>query len=316
MVARPVISSSSGKYNALVTGEVLNKFPNPHFTFAGMAILIADSGSTKCEWRWVGERKSVSYFTQGMSPYFLTDEKMEEVIVTELKSQLKRADPAEVHFYGTGNKDPRNAKRTKKVLRKIFPSAEVTVDHDLLGVSRALCQHERGVACILGTGSNSCYYNGKRIVSNSPGLGYVLGDEGSGAYLGRKVIQYYLYDIFDRELKEKFFKKYQSEAADILDRVYKQPLPNRYLASFTMFLSENRGHYMIENIIEDGLNDFLYYHVSRYPESTKYPVHFVGSIAHYFKDVVMALCAAYGLNAGKIEKSPMDGLVAYHSGKV
>lgn len=278
-----------------------------------MAILIADSGSTKCEWRWVGERKSTSFFTQGMSPYFLTPEKMEEVINTELKKQMKKTNPDAVHFYGTGNKDPRNAKKTKKVLEKTFPTAEVTVNHDLLGISRASCQHQRGIGCILGTGSNSCYYDGRKIVKNSPGLGYVLGDEGSGAYLGRKVIQYFLYGIFEKDLKEKFSNKYKLDAADILDHVYKQPLPNRYLASFTMFLSENRGHYMIENILEDGLNDFFYYHVSRYPESAKYPVHFVGSIGFHFKDVVQSLCDAYGLQAGKILKSPIDGLVEFHA---
>ncbi len=237
---------------------------------------------------------------------------MEEVINAELKSQIKSAKIEEVHFYGTGNKDPRNAKRTKSVLNKVFPGADVTVNHDLFGIARATCQSEPGIACILGTGSNSCYFNGKKIVKNSPGIGYVLGDEGSGAYLGRKVIQYFLYEIFEKGLREKFFKKYKLEAADILEHVYKQPLANRYLASFALFLSENRGHYMIENILEDGLNDFFYYHVSRYPESAKYPVHFVGSIAFHFKDVVLSLCDAYGLKPGKILKSPMDGLVEFH----
>jgi N-acetylglucosamine kinase-like BadF-type ATPase len=311
-----VISSSYGVLFALLSPEVLNKFPIPNFTLAAMAILIADSGSTKCEWRWVGQRKSYSYFTQGLSPYFLTPEKMEEVITRELKMKMKKDNPDEVHFYGTGNKDPRNAKKTKGVLQKIFPSAEVTVNHDLLGISRASCQHDPGIACILGTGSNSCFFNGKKILKNSPGIGYVLGDEGSGAYLGRKVIQYYLYDIFEKELKEKFYKKYETDAADILDHVYKQPLPNRYLASFTMFLSENRGHYMIENIIEDGLNDFFYYHISRYPESKKHPVHFVGSVGFHFKDVVLGLCEWYGLTAGRILKSPMDGLVEFHKIKL
>jgi glucosamine kinase len=276
-----------------------------------MPILIADSGSTKCEWTVVGARKTRSYFTQGMSPYFLSAEQMEGVIEGELKKNLKQ-NPEEVHFYGTGNKNPRNAKMIAKVLQQAFPGAEVSVDHDLLGAARALCQHEPGIACILGTGSNSCSYNGKKIVRNSPGLGYVLGDEGSGAYLGKKVIQYYLYGIFEKELKEKFEAKYDADAARILENVYKKPLPNRYLASFTMFLSENRGHYMIENIIEDGINDFFYNHVSRYPESNRYPVHFTGSIAFYFKDVVLALCDAYGLTAGTILKSPMEGLVEYH----
>ena len=139
-----------------------------------------------------------------------------------------------------------------------------------------------------------------------------MGDEGSGAYLGKKVIQYSLYEIFEKDLKDKFEKKYNTSAAEILENVYQKPLPNRYLASYTMFLSENRGHYMIENIIEDGINDFFYNHISRYPESKRYPVHFTGSIAYHFKDVVLGLCEWYGMKAGNILKSPMDGLVEYH----
>jgi glucosamine kinase len=299
----------------LTSGEVLNKFPNANFTLARMSILIADSGSTKCEWCFVTERKTSVYFTQGMSPYFLSAEQMEQVIRKELLQQVKNAHPDEIHFYGTGNKDPENAKRTKKVLKNIFPGSEITVDQDIFGAARALCHDDAGIACILGTGSNSCFFNGKKIIRNSPGLGYVLGDEGSGAYLGKKVIQYYLYDIFEKELKDKFEEKYSTNAAEILEYVYRKPLPNRYLAAFTFFLSENRGHYMIENIIEDGINDFFYNHVSRYHDSEKYPVHFTGSVSYYFKDVVLSLCEDYGLQAGTILKNPMEGLVRYHKGK-
>lgn len=277
-----------------------------------MSILIADSGSTKCEWCLVTPEKKSTYFTQGMSPYFLTAGEMEQVIRTELCSQLKGEVPAEIHFYGTGNKNPENSKRMRKILKTIFPGSDVTVDHDLIGAARALCQHKPGVACILGTGSNSCSFNGKKIVKNSPGTGYVLGDEGAGTYLGKKVLQYYLYEIFDKELKGKFDAKYKTDASEILENVYQKPLPNRYLATYTMFLSENRGHYMIENIIEDGINDFFYIHVNRYPESKKYPVHFTGSIAFHFKDVVLGLCESYGMQAGTILKNPMDGLVEYH----
>jgi len=295
-----------------MSGEVLNKFPIVYFTLAHMPILIADSGSTKCEWCLVSARKKTSWTTQGMSPYFLTPEQMEEVIRKELYPYLKNNPPTAIHFYGTGNKNPANRRSTKKMLSKIFPSASVTVEIDLLGAARALAQDEPGIACILGTGSNSCYYNGKRIIKNSPGLGYVLGDEGSGAYLGKKLIQYYLYGIFDKDMRQKFEKKYKVNDADILENVYHKPLPNRYLASFTRFLSEERGHYMIENIIEDGINDFFFNHVSRYPESHKYPVHFTGSVAFHFSDVVLALCDAYGLIPGKIIQSPMEGLVSYH----
>src|ERR687889_564403 len=127
-------------------------------------------------------------------------------------------------------------------------------------------ERQKRIVCILGTGSNSCYFNGKNIAKNSPGIGYILGDEGSGAYLGKKVVQYFMYKTFDEDLRYKFDLKYNTTAAEILENVYKKPLPNRYLASFALFLSENRGHYMIENIIEDGLNDFFYYHLCKYPE--------------------------------------------------
>ena len=276
-----------------------------------MPILIADSGSTKCEWCVVSARTKTSYFTQGMSPYFLSPEQMEQVIRTELFPQLKKHDFDAVLFYGTGNKDLSNARKIKGVLQKTF-NTSVTVDHDLIGAARALCNHEKGIACILGTGSNSCYFDGKKIVKNSPGIGYILGDEGSGAYIGKKLIQYYLYDILEVELKEKFFARYKVGADEILEEVYRKPLPNRYLAAFTHFLTEHRGHYMIENIIEDGINDFFAMHVSRYKDASKLPVHFTGAIAWYFRDVVENLCFDYGLTLGTILKNPMDGLVKYH----
>ena len=150
-------------------------------------------------------------------------------------------------------------------------------------------------------------------MKNSPGLGYVLGDEASGAYLGKKVIQYYLYGTFDEDLRSRFDAKFVTTAVEILDNVYKKPLPNRYLASFTMFLAENRGHYMIENIIEDGLNDFFFQHLCKYAEVWKYPVNFVGSVAFGFKDVIRELCSSYEFELGKIMKNPMEGLVEFHA---
>jgi len=187
------------------------------------------------------------------------------------------------------------------------------VNTDLLAAARAVCGNQKGIACILGTGSNSCYYNGKKIIKNSPGLGYVLGDEGSGAYLGKKVIQHFLYNTFDEDLMLRFKKQFNTSANEILEHVYKMPQPNRYLASFTIFLAENRDHYMIENIIEDGLNDFFFTHLYKYRESWLYPISFVGSVAYGFKDVLKSLCATYELEVGNIIKQPMDGLVEYHS---
>ncbi len=150
-------------------------------------------------------------------------------------------------------------------------------------------------------------------MTNSPGLGYVLGDEGSGAYLGKRVLQYYLYNTFDDELRGRFDVTYLTNSAEILENVYKNPLPNRYLASFVMFLAENRGHYMIENIIEDCLNDFFFTHLCKYKEVWSYPVNFVGSVAFGFKDVLQELCNSYEFELGKVLKKPMSGLIEYHS---
>jgi glucosamine kinase len=279
-----------------------------------MAILLADSGATKCEWCLAETKKRTkTVFTQGISPYFLNTSQIETILRTELVPNLKKVPTVEaVYYYGTGCKNPDNVKIVKKAIASVFPDADVQVTDDLMGAARALCGDEKGIACILGTGSNSCYYNGKKIVKNSPGIGYVLGDEGSGAYLGRKVLQYFLYDTFDEELRYKFDAKYATTNVEILENVYKKPLPNRYLASYTLFLAENRGHYMVENIIEDGLNDFFFNHLCKYTESWKLPIHFVGGVSFAFSDVIKDLCHSYEFELGTILKNPMEGLIQYH----
>lgn len=274
--------------------------------------LIADSGATKAEWCLVNNGKVKRIFTQGISPYFLTTEQIQELLLKELKPKLNNVEVKEIYYYGTGCANPTNAKSIKKALLQVFAGAEIDVNHDLMAAARALCGREKGIACILGTGSNSCYYNGKKIVKNSPGLGYVLGDEGSGAYLGKKVIQYYLYGTFDDELRGRFDLTYTTTASEILENVYKKPLPNRYLAGFTKFLADNRGHYMIENIIEDGLNDFFFNHLCKYRETWTLPVSFAGSVAFGFKDVLEQLCQSYEFELGKVMKNPMEGLLEYH----
>lgn len=275
--------------------------------------LIADSGATKAEWCLIDNGKKKILFTQGISPYFLSIDQIAELVTNELKKKLKNVEVDEIFYYGTGCANPQNAKNVKKALLMVFPDSIVTVNTDLIAAARAVCGHEKGIASILGTGSNSCYYDGKKIVKNSPGIGYVLGDEGSGAYLGKKVIQYYLYKTFDEDLRARFDAKFVTTPSEILNNVYKKPLPNRYLASFTMFLAENRGHYMIENIIEDGLNDFFFQHLCKYAEVWKYPVSFAGSVAYGFKDVLEELCNSYEFELGTILKNPMEGLIKFHT---
>jgi len=279
-----------------------------------MAILLADSGATKCEWCLAETKKRTqTVFTQGISPYFLDTTQIETILRTELLPNFKKAPAIDaVYYYCTGCSNPENIKIVKKAIAKVFPGSDIEVTDDVTGAARALCKDEKGMACILGTGSSACYYNGKKIVKNSPGLGYVLGDEGSGASLGRKVLQYYLYNTFDEELRYKFDAKYATTRAEILENVYKKPLPNRYLASYTLFLAENRGHYMIENIIEDGLNDFFFTHLCKYTESWKLPIHFVGGVSFAFSDIITYLCHSYEFEQGKIMKGAMEGLIQYH----
>ncbi len=274
--------------------------------------LIADSGSTKAEWCVLDGQKKRKIVTQGLSPYFLSAMQIKTILEQELLPALKGTMPQMIHFYGTGCSNPANVNIVKQALRKLFTGAELKVNSDLMGAAKALCGDEKGVTCILGTGSNSCYFNGKKIVNNSPGLGFILGDEGSGAYMGKKVVQYFLYNTFDPDLMDRFIAKYNPDSNTILDAVYRQALPNRYLASFVGFLVENRGHFMVENIIEDSFNDFFFTHICKYKESWTLPIHFTGSVAYGFKDVLKEMCQSYELELGNVIKQPMDGLIKYH----
>ena len=275
--------------------------------------IIADSGATSCQWTIIQNNKRKSINTIGISPYFLSTESIIDLLQKAFGKKIQTEKIEAIYFYGTGLSNPDNVASLKKALKAVFKKAKLDIQTDLVAAARATCQHEKGIACILGTGSNTGYYNGKKIIKNSPGLGYVLGDEGSGAYLGKKVLQYFLYKTFDEELMACFEKKYNVDRSEILNNIYLAPLPNRYLASFAVFLSEHRGHYMIENIIEDGINDFFYTHLNKLNESWLYPIHFVGSVAYAFKDVIKQLAEVYEMELGSIIKSPMQGLINYHS---
>jgi N-acetylglucosamine kinase-like BadF-type ATPase len=275
--------------------------------------LIADCGSTKAEWGLLGAGEATRYSTSGISPFFLNAAQIQDLLEKELLPQLPPdIQIDEIHYYGTGCLQRRSREIVESALRAVWPVTSFEVNHDLMGAARALCGKEPGVASILGTGSNSCFFDGTTIKKNNPGLGYVLGDEGSGAILGKKLLQYYLYNTFDEELKSRFDAQYNTNHEEILENVYRKPMPNRYLAGFAKFLGENRGHFIVENILEDGLNEFFFNHIYKYSESWTHPLHFTGSIAWHFRDILEELCELYELQLGRILRSPMDGLVAYH----
>jgi glucosamine kinase len=280
-----------------------------------MAILLADSGATKCEWHLIAsDNNSPTFSSQGISPYFLDEAKTISLLQQEVLPNLPQGIVIDhIHYYGTGMRNPDNVTMVQGALQQVFKSAAIEVNDDMLSAARALNGHNKGLACNLGTGSFVVYYDGERISKQAPGIGYILGDEGSGAHLGKKVLQYYLYNTFDEELKYKFEHKYNINAVGILEQVYRKPLANRFLASFCLFLSENRGHFMIENIIEDGLNDFFFTHLCKFTESWQLPIHFVGGVANAFSDVLRDLSQSYEFELGVILKNPMEGLIKYHA---
>lgn len=275
-------------------------------------ILLADSGATKCEWMLLNGDKKKKILTLGISPYFLNSNQISDLFDKELKPKLKKDIPESIFYYGTGLGNPNNRKILRKCLSSCFSETKVSVETDLMGAARALCGNEKGIACILGTGSNACFYNGNKITRNSPGLGYVLGDEGSGSYLGKEVVRHFLYDKFSKEMREKFTQRYQCSGVEILENVYTKPLANRYLAGFTLFLAENRGDEQIEKIIRNGLQDFLDTHITKFKEVKRNPVNFIGSVAFGFKDILKELCTERNLIPGQILKEPMGGLIKYH----
>ncbi len=277
-------------------------------------VLIADSGSTKAGWCLLNGDKAERIKTQGLSPFFLSSAQIATILQNELLPGLPQACLVrKIRFYGTGCSIPKNVAIVKEALASVFPDAQdIHVEHDLMAAAHSLCGNKEGIACILGTGSNSCYFNGLSIERNSPGLGYILGDEGSGAYLGKKLLQSYLYGRFDTALKARFEEQFGVTETEVLEKVYKHPLANRYMASFTVFLSANRQHPTIDAILYSGLEDFFSEHITTYKQSKEVPVHFTGSIAWVFSDVIKSLCNKYGLILGTIEKEPMDGLIRYY----
>lgn len=277
------------------------------------SLLLADSGSTKTDWCLLRKGKKAVYFkTTGINPLLQTQEMITTLLQNEMGWNSKKHEAAAISFYGAGAGSKDRQKEVATVLRRFFGAEKVEVNGDMMAAARALCGNNKGIVCILGTGSNSCYYNGSTIKEQQASLGFIAGDEGSGNYMGKRVLQYYAYKTFDTELTMAFEQLYGNDLPQILQKLYKEPFPNRYLSQFVQLLAQNRGHYMVENIIEDSLNDFFHYHVLKYRQSWKQPLYFTGSVAWEFRDVIAGICNQYELELGRIEKSPLEGLIQYH----
>lgn len=277
------------------------------------SILLAESGSTKTDWCLIKKPGKPQYFkTSGINPYLQSAEQILLLLNNELDWDKKKAAPDKIIFYGAGISTKVQQKKISDVLRQYFKVRSIEAVGDMMAAARAMCGKGKGVVSILGTGSNCCYYNGKNIAAQQVSLGYIAGDEGSGNHLGKRILQYYAYNTFDTELRMYFEQKFGDDVQAIITRLYSEPFPNRYLAGFVTLLRENRGHFMVENIIEDTLDEFFHHHILKLRQSWKLPLYFTGSIAHEFKDVLQTLCHQYELEFGHVEKAPMDGLVKYH----
>ena len=278
-------------------------------------LLLADSGSTKTDWRLIDRagESLVSLKSKGLNPYFLTADEIKKEITSKVLRKV--SDVNKVVFYGAGCGHPAKAAELASVLEEIFPGKQpAEVNGDILGAARSLLQEEKGIACILGTGANSCLYDGNIIVGGVPSLGYIMGDYGSGTVLCRDLIRELLQDNLGSELKIEFFEKYELDQRMILDKIYNQPRANRFLASFTPFLLNHASHPRINAIIQDNFRQFFEYYIMPFRKEEKsIPLAFTGSIAYHFADHLKAVAEEYGESIAKLEQHPMDGLVNFHS---
>ena len=278
--------------------------------------LVVDSGSTKTDWGFfstVYDLKAIK--TQGVNPCHQSEEEIRTIIRQELIPNTQDMDLAaisQVFYYGAGCATESICTQMAALLKEFFPNAAITVDSDMLGAARALCGRTEGVTCILGTGSNSCLYDGKSIVDQIPSLGFILGDEGSGAALGRRLIG----DCLKRQLPDtvsrEFMERYSLTKESIIESVYRKPLPNRFIAGFAPFVYEKRAVPEVHKMIIQCFQEFFTRNVINYHKPWL-PVHFVGSLAGSFADELKETADSLGMTIGKIEANPMKGLVDYHA---
>lgn len=275
-------------------------------------ILIADSGSTKTKWMFSNNGEIISCHTQGIHPSFLSDEGIAKIIQEELPQNFKQ-NISHLFFYGTGCAEESRKERVKNVLESIFIDSVVEVHSDLLGAARACSNNRAGIVAIIGTGSSVCQYNGKTIEYIRPSLGYLLGDEGSGNYLGRKMLSDFFTDVMPSHLAELLKNEYDVSRKAVLDGLYTNEFPNRYLASFVPFLYDHKETAYVKSIVKMGFQELFTHHINKLYLKTKLPVHFNGSVAFLFQDILMEVARANQVTIGEIIKEPGERLIQYHN---
>lgn len=277
-------------------------------------ILIADGGSTKVDWRLIDKDIEIKQiFTAGMNPFFRAQEDISNEIKHTLLPEIKKFDIEQIYFFGAGCNSTEKNEIISNAITDNVECRHIEVSSDLLAAAKGLCGNDSGIACIIGTGSNSSYYDGKEIITNISPLGYILGDEGSGAVIGRLFIGACLKNQLTAGIKEKFLSEYNLTPALILDKVYRQPMPNRFLASLSPFVLNHIQDTSVYNLVYNTFKDFLVRNVMQYDNYKHLPAHFTGSVAYHYQAVLRKVATNLSITIGNISQSPMAGLIQYYS---
>jgi N-acetylglucosamine kinase-like BadF-type ATPase len=277
--------------------------------------LIADSGSTKTDWKLIANSEVIASFqTEGLNPFFKSKEKIVEVLETKVVPNLKDASSVlEVNFYGAGCSSNAKKEELKQAFQSVFKTAIINIAHDLLGAAIALCGNNAGIVAILGTGSNSCLFDGANITEEQNSLGYILGDEGAGSNIGKQLMIDFLYQNMPAHIHQSLKGEFNLSKEIILDKVYKEPLPNRFLASFLNWVGEHIDEEdYLQTLVLNAFDDFFKTHLINYSNYREHPINVVGSVGYFFKEYLHIIAFKYEVKIGKVIKAPIDGLVDYH----
>jgi N-acetylglucosamine kinase-like BadF-type ATPase len=273
-------------------------------------ILIAESGSTKTT--WTDLEGSIEFETRGLNPFFVSSEDVVRYLSEEIPAHVVQDSIEHIHFYGAGCSNDERCETIRMGLSQVFSRAAVNVEHDLLAAARALCQKDSGIACILGTGSNSCRFDGEQITHNVPALGYVLGDEGSAGWLGQRLVAAYFYDELPQDIADSMATQFDMDKEVVLHTTYQKPLPNTYLGGFAKVLDLHRENEFAQTLIRTGFLTFIEHHIRKYAPSPTEPIHFVGSVAFAYNPLLRSALEDNGLTMGQVKHDIRADLIEYH----
>ena len=274
-------------------------------------IVVADSGSSKTDWRIIDKNEIQQLSSIGLNPDFVNESQVKNLVEDTFKS-INVNEVNQLFFYGSGSSSKSRKSVVKNGLEKVFSNAKIEIEHDLLGAARAACGRNRGLAAILGTGSNCCLFDGENIIKSYRSGGYIIGDEGGGVDFGKRIIKAFIEDKMPIDLREKFDFRYKLKVDDILIKIYKEDFPNRFLASFSNFIYQNKNHPFIVELISKSFRSFFENQVLRYTIQKDIPINAVGSIAYFYHDYFRAIAEEYSIPVGNIIEKPIAALTLYH----